>query len=85
MANITRRADAGENVLGKAAAFKVSASEMCGQLVDSCVQSYGGGSYLAECDAERFFRDARIHRIYEERLRTCNSRSQSLCCANFAA
>ncbi|MFT3977463.1 MAG: acyl-CoA dehydrogenase family protein [Sphingomonas bacterium] len=65
MADVTRRADAGENVLRKAAAFKVFASEMCGRVVDRCVQVYGGAGYLAEYDAERFFRDARIYRIYE--------------------
>ena len=65
MADVTRRADAGENILRKAAAFKVFASEMCGRVVDRVVQIYGGAGYLAEYDAERFFRDARIYRIYE--------------------
>jgi acyl-CoA dehydrogenase len=60
-----RRADAGENVLRKAAAVKVFASEMCGRVVDRVVQIYGGAGYLAEYDAERFYRDARIYRIYE--------------------
>lgn len=60
-----RRADAGENVLRKAAAAKVFASEMCGRVVDRVVQIYGGAGYLAEYEAERFFRDARIYRIYE--------------------
>ena len=65
IADVTARADAGENVLRKAAAFKVFASEMCGRVVDRVVQIYGGAGYLAEYDAERFFRDARIYRIYE--------------------
>lgn len=65
MADVTRRADAGEAVLRKAAAFKVFASEMCGRVVDRVVQIYGGAGYLAEYDAERFFRDARVLRIYE--------------------
>ncbi len=65
MADVTRRTDAGENVIRKAAAFKVFASEMCGRVVDRVVQIYGGAGYLAEYDAERFFRDARIYRIYE--------------------
>jgi acyl-CoA dehydrogenase len=60
-----RRADAGENVLRKAAAAKVFASEACGRIVDRVVQVYGGAGYLAEYDAERFFRDARVYRIYE--------------------
>ena len=65
MADVTARADKGENILRKAAAFKVFASEMCGRVVDRVVQVYGGAGYLAEYDAERFFRDARIYRIYE--------------------
>ena len=65
MKDVTARADAGENILVKAAAFKVFASEMCGRVVDRVVQIYGGAGYLAEYDAERFFRDARIYRIYE--------------------
>jgi len=65
MEDVIGRADAGENVLRKAAAFKVFATEMCGRVVDACVQVYGGAGYLAEYDAERFFRDSRIYRIYE--------------------
>ena len=65
MKDVTERADRGENILRKAAAFKVYSSEMCGRVVDRVVQIYGGAGYLAEYDAERFFRDARIYRIYE--------------------
>ena len=63
--DVAARVDAGESVLRKAAASKVFASEMCGRVVDRVVQVYGGAGYLAEYDAERFFRDARIYRIYE--------------------
>jgi acyl-CoA dehydrogenase len=65
MKDVTERADRGENILIKAAAFKVFSSEMCGRVVDRVVQVYGGAGYLAEYDAERFYRDARIYRIYE--------------------
>ncbi|UIP07494.1 acyl-CoA dehydrogenase family protein [Erythrobacter sp. SDW2] len=65
MKDVCERADRGENILRKAAAFKVFSSEMCGRVVDRVVQIYGGAGYLAEYDAERFFRDARIYRIYE--------------------
>jgi len=65
MKDVTERADRGENILVKAAAFKVFASEMCGRVVDRVVQIYGGAGYLAEYEAERYFRDARIYRIYE--------------------
>ena len=65
MADVTARVDRGEDTVKHAAAFKVFASEMCGRVVDRVVQVYGGAGYLAEYDAERFFRDARIYRIYE--------------------
>ena len=65
MADVAARVDRGENTIRQAAAFKVFASEMCGRVVDRVVQIYGGAGYLAEYDAERFFRDARIYRIYE--------------------
>ncbi len=65
LADCAKRADAGEAVLRKAAGTKVFASEACGRIVDRVVQVYGGAGYLAEYDAERFFRDARIYRIYE--------------------
>jgi acyl-CoA dehydrogenase len=59
------RADRGENILRKAAACKMFATETTGRVADRCVQIHGGAGYLAEYDAERFFRDARILRIYE--------------------
>ena len=65
MADVTARVDRGENTVKHAAAFKVFASEMCGRVVDRVVQIYGGAGYLAEYEAERFFRDSRIYRIYE--------------------
>ena len=65
MADVTARADRGETTIRQAAAFKVFASEMCARVVDRVAQIYGGAGYLAEYEAERFFRDARIYRIYE--------------------
>ena len=59
------RADRGEVIIRQAAAAKLFASETCGRVADRCVQIYGGAGYLAEYPAERFFRDARILRIYE--------------------
>jgi acyl-CoA dehydrogenase len=65
IADACARADKGENIVRKAAAAKMFASETCGRVADRCVQIHGGAGYLAEYDAERFFRDARILRIYE--------------------
>jgi len=65
IADACRLADEGRRVSIEAASAKMFASEMCGRVVDRCVQIHGGAGYLAEYEAERFFRDARIYRIYE--------------------
>lgn len=65
MRDAIAKADAGAKILKEAAAFKMFASEMCGRVADRCVQIHGGAGYLSEYEAERFFRDARIYRIYE--------------------
>lgn len=65
IADACARADRGEVILRKAAAAKLFGTETCGRVADRCVQIYGGAGYLAEYPAERFFRDARILRIYE--------------------
>ncbi len=65
IADACRLADEGKRVSIEAASAKMFASEMCGRVVDRCVQIHGGAGYLAEYEAERFFRDARIYRIYE--------------------
>ncbi len=65
IADACGRADRGENIMRKAAACKMFASETAGRVADRCVQIHGGAGYLAEYEAERFFRDARILRIYE--------------------
>ncbi|MCA1748005.1 MAG: acyl-CoA dehydrogenase family protein [Parasphingopyxis sp.] len=65
IADATRRADAGERISLEASCAKMFASEMCGRVVDRVVQIHGGAGYLKEYDAERFFRDARLYRIYE--------------------
>ena len=49
----------------EAASAKMFASEMCNRVADRCVQIHGGAGYLAEYDAERFYRDSRIYTIYE--------------------
>ncbi|WP_092482979.1 acyl-CoA dehydrogenase family protein [Desulfoscipio geothermicus] len=44
---------------------KVHASETLDYAVDECVQIHGGYGYTQEFPAERFYRDARINRIFE--------------------
>jgi len=60
-----RRKDAGEKVTKVAAMCKYYASEMVGRIADRAVQIHGGAGYLTEVGIERFYRDARLFRIYE--------------------
>ena len=59
------RIDAGEEARGAISMLKVQASEMLGRVVDRAVQIYGGAGYCCDLPIERYFRDARIARIYD--------------------
>ncbi|MEO0981890.1 MAG: acyl-CoA dehydrogenase family protein [Pseudomonadota bacterium] len=60
-----RKRDAGEDVTMLASCCKLFASEMCGRVADRAVQVFGGAGYVADYGIERFYRDARIFRLYE--------------------
>jgi len=60
-----RRRDGGQDVTTDAACCKMFASEMVGRVADRAVQIHGGAGYMAEYGIERFYRDARLFRIYE--------------------
>ena len=60
----SERVNRGKAII-EAASAKMFASEMCNRVADRCVQIHGGAGYLAEYDAERFYRDSRIYTIYE--------------------
>ena len=57
--------DEGMNVVKEAAMAKLFGSEVYGRVVDRAVQIHGGQGYMFEGQVERYYRDARIARIYE--------------------
>ena len=59
------RIDAGEEVRGSISMLKVQAAEMLGNVVDRAVQIFGGAGYCRDLPIERYYRDARIYRIYD--------------------
>jgi len=60
-----RRRDAGEKVTMLASCCKMFASEAVGRIADRAVQVFGGAGYVTDYGIERFYRDARIFRLYE--------------------
>jgi len=59
------RFDQGERITMEAACCKYYCSEMVGRVADRAVQIHGGAGYMEEYGIERFYRDVRVHRIYE--------------------
>ena len=59
------RIDSGDEARGAISMLKVQASEMLGHVVDRAVQIYGGAGYCRDLPIERYYRDARIARIYD--------------------
>ncbi|MEP0813212.1 MAG: acyl-CoA dehydrogenase [bacterium] len=49
----------------EAAQAKLYASEVCGKVTDLALQIHGGYGYTKDFPLERYYRDARIKRIYE--------------------
>ena len=57
--------DSGKKVIKEAAMAKLFASEVFNKVADKAVQIHGGIGYIGEYPVERFYRDARITKIYE--------------------
>lgn len=57
--------DQGKKVIKDSAMVKLFASEVYGRVVDKALQIHGGMGYMKEAQIERFYRDARVARIYE--------------------
>jgi acyl-CoA dehydrogenase len=59
--------DTGQNDIARSwiAMVKVHAAEMLGRVVDRAVQVFGGMGFCKELAIERYYRDARIYRIFD--------------------
>ncbi|MBF0708765.1 acyl-CoA dehydrogenase family protein [Alkalihalobacillus hwajinpoensis] len=55
----------GKKVIKEAAMLKLYGSEVYNRIADKALQIHGGLGYISDYPIERFFRDARITRIYE--------------------
>ena len=62
---IASKLDAGKEVRGGISMLKVQSSEMLCRVTDRVVQIFGGSGYCCDLPIERYFRDARISRIYD--------------------
>lgn len=57
--------DLGKNISTQSAMVKLYSSDSLGKIADYAVQIHGGMGYSKELPIERFYRDARINRIFE--------------------
>ncbi|MEP6798109.1 MAG: acyl-CoA dehydrogenase family protein [Lapillicoccus sp.] len=60
-----REYDAGTDQRLAPSAAKLYCSEMVGRVADRAVQIHGGAGYMRSVPVERFYRDARLFRLYE--------------------
>jgi acyl-CoA dehydrogenase len=57
--------DEGKKAIKEASMAKLFATDVYNRVADKAVQIHGGMGYIAEYPVERFYRDARITKIYE--------------------
>ena len=62
---VAARYDSGEDTSVGPSSAKLFCTEMVGRAVDRAVQVHGGMGYLRTTPVERFYRDARLFRLYE--------------------
>jgi acyl-CoA dehydrogenase len=62
---VAARYDSGEDMSIGPSAAKLFCTEMVGRATDNAVQVHGGMGYLRTTPVERFYRDARLFRLYE--------------------
>ena len=63
--NAARMKDAGMNFVKEAAMAKLFASQVAERVTSLCVEIYGGYGFVKDYPVEKYFRDAKIGKIYE--------------------
>lgn len=63
--NAARMKDAGMNFVREAAMAKLFASQVAERITSLCVEIYGGYGFTKDYPVEKYFRDAKIGKIYE--------------------
>ncbi|MGB6191092.1 MAG: acyl-CoA dehydrogenase [Terracidiphilus sp.] len=63
--NAARLKDAGKPYMREAAMAKLFASEVAESVASQCVEIFGGNGFVRDYPAEKYYRDAKIGKIYE--------------------
>ena len=63
--NAARLKDAGESYVLEAAMTKLFASQVAERVASQCVEVFGGNGFVRDYPAEKYFRDAKVGKIYE--------------------
>ncbi len=63
--NAARRKDAGLPFVTEAAMTKLFVSQVAERVASQCVEIFGGNGYVRDYPAEKYYRDAKVGKIYE--------------------
>ena len=63
--NAARLKDADQTYVREAAMAKLFASEVAESVASQCVEIFGGNGFVRDYPAEKFYRDAKVGKIYE--------------------
>jgi alkylation response protein AidB-like acyl-CoA dehydrogenase len=63
--NAARLKDAGQPYVREAAMAKLFASQVAEGVASQCVEIFGGNGFVREYPAEKYYRDAKVGKIYE--------------------
>ncbi len=63
--NAARLKDAGQPYVREAAMCKLFASQVAESVASKCVEIFGGNGFVRDYPAEKYYRDAKVGKIYE--------------------